>query len=171
MKNLLWLIIVVASAIGYWYWGNIQDEVISYNDVVIDLLDDDNIHYEGVVNHLNQYYDGETVDIEKMREAINVLDSSHRDIITKTGQINVPDYEECNNFQKAFVQFMDNSSNIITAYDGITNYIESHNPATETDLDEVGTALNDLLAKDNELFVGINDAQKVMAEKFKFELE
>lgn len=85
MKNLLWIIIVVASAIGYWVWGNTQDEVITYNDGVIALLDENNLHYEGVVNHLNQYYGGETVDVEKMREALNTLDSAHRDIIIKTG--------------------------------------------------------------------------------------
>lgn len=69
MKNLLWIIVVVVASIGYWYWGNIQDEVIAYNDGVIDLIDEDNLHYEGVIFHLGKYYDGETVETEKMREA------------------------------------------------------------------------------------------------------
>jgi hypothetical protein len=43
MKNLFWIIIVAASAVWFWYWGNIQDEVIAYNDSVVDLLDKDNL--------------------------------------------------------------------------------------------------------------------------------
>jgi len=171
MRNLLWIIIVAVSAIGYWYWGNIQDEVISYNDGVIDLLDEAKQPYEGYLNHLNKYYEGEIVDLEKMHEALDVLDSGHRNVVMKTGQIDVPDFEECNVFHQAFIQYLDNSSEIIAAYDAITNYIESHNPATEVDTDEIDLVLSDLLAKDNSLFVGITDAQNVMAKKFNFELE
>lgn len=171
MKNLLWIIVVVVSAIGYWYWGNTQDEVIAYNDGVIELLAEDNRHYAGVVNHLEQYYAGETVDVEKMREALNTLDSTHRDVIIKTGQITVPDYETCNVFHTAFVNFLDNSTGIIAAYDVITNHIESHNPGSEVDLEEIDVTLNSLLAKDEELFTEITDAQILMAKKFKFDLE
>lgn len=158
------------SVVWFWYWGNIQDEVISYNDGVIDLLDEANLHYEGYLNHLNKYYDGETVDIEKMREALAVLDSSHRNVIIKTGQVNIPDHEECNLFHQAFIKYLDNSSEIIARYDEVTSYIESHNPGTEVDI-EVDLAINPLLEKDNELFAGITDAQNVMAKKFDFDLE
>lgn len=158
------------SVVWFWYWGNIQDEVISYNDGVIDLLDEANLHYEGYLNHLNKYYDGETVDIEKMREALAVLDSSHRNVIIKTGQVNIPDHEECNLFHQAFIKYLDNSSEIIARYDEVTSYIESHNPGTEVDI-EVDLAINPLLEKDNELFAGITDAQNVMDKKFDFDLE
>ena len=97
--------------------GNTQDEVIAYNDGVIELLDEDNRHYVDVVNHLNQYYAGETVDVEKIREALNTLDSTHRDVIIKTGQVTVPDYETRNMSHAAFVNFLDNGTNIITAHD------------------------------------------------------
>lgn len=160
MKTLLWIIIVAASVVWFWYWGNIQDEVITYNDSVVDLLDNDNLPYEG-----------ETVDIVKMREALDVLDSSHREIMIKTGQINTPDHEECAFFHQAFINYLDNSSEIIAKYDELTNYIESHNPGTEVDVDEVDLAISPLLAKDNELFTAITEAQKVMAKKFKFEME
>ena len=144
--------------------------MISYNDGVIDLLDEANLHYEGYLNHLNKYYDGETVDIEKMREALAVLDSSHRNVIIKTGQVNIPDHEECNLFHQAFIKYLDNSSEIIARYDEVTSYIESHNPGTEVDI-EIDLAINPLLEKDNELFAGITDAQNVMAKKFDFDLE
>ena len=171
MKNLLWIFIVAASVIWYWYWGNIQDEVIAYNDGVIDLLDEANLHYEVYLNHLNKYYDGEKVDIGEMREALDVLDSTHRNVIIKTGQLNIPDHEECNVFHQAFIKYLDNSSEIIARYDEITSYIESRNPATEGDVEEVDLVINPLLEKDNNLFTGITDAQNVMAKKFKFDLE
>ncbi|MFT5426711.1 MAG: hypothetical protein ACI9ZT_001657 [Gammaproteobacteria bacterium] len=156
-----------------WFWneGKTQDEVIAYNDGVIALLEEDNRDYADVVNHLNQYYAGETVDIEKMREALNTFDSTHRDVIIKTGQVTVPDYDTCNAFHVAFVNFLDNSTNIIAAYDVITNHIESHNPGSEVDLEEIDATLNSLLAKDEALFTEIIDAQILMAKKFKFDLE
>ncbi len=171
MKNLLWIIIVAASVVWFWYWDNIQDEMITYNDSVVDLLDKDNLPYEGYLNHLNKYYEGETVDRVKMREALDVLDSSHREIMIKTGQINTPDHEECAFFHQAFINYLDNSSEIIAKYDELTNYIESHNPGTEVDVDEVDLAISPLLAKDNELFTAITEAQSVMAKEFKFEME
>jgi hypothetical protein len=171
MKNLLWIIIVVASAVWFWYWGNIQDEVITYNDSVVDLLDKDNLPYEGYLNHLNKYFEGGTVDIVKMREALDVINSTHRGIIIKTGQISVPDHEECSIFHQAFMKYLDNSSEIIAKYDELTNYIESHNPGTEVDVDEVDLAISPLLAKDKELFTAITEAQSVMAREFKFEME
>jgi len=171
MKNLFWIIIVAASAVWFWYWGNIQDEVITYNDSVVDLLDKDGLSYEGYLNHLNKYYEGGTVDILKMREALDALDSTHREIIIKSGQISVPDHEECTFFHQAFMKYLANSSEIIAKYDELTNYIESHNPGTEVDVDEVDLAVSPLLTKDNELFTTITEAQKVMAKKFKFEME
>ena len=60
---------------------------------------------------------------------------------------------------------------VIAKYNELTNYIESHNPGTEVDVDEVDLAVSPLLAKDNELFTAITEAQKVMAKKFKFEME
>jgi hypothetical protein len=171
MKNLLWIIIVAASAVWFWYWGNIQDEVITYNDSVVDLLDKDGLSYEGYLNHLNKYYEGGTVDIVKMREALDALDSTHRGIIIKTGQISVPDHEECTFFHQAFIKYLANSSEIIAKYDELTNYIESHNPGTEVDVDEVYLAISSLLAKDKEFFTAIAEAQMVMAKKFKFEME
>jgi len=122
-------------------------------------------------NHLNKYYEGGTVDIVKMREALDALDSTHRGIIIKTGQISVPDHEECTFFHQAFIKYLANSSEIIAKYDELTNYIESHNPGTEVDVDEVDLAVSPLLTKDNELFTTITEAQKVMAKNFKFEME
>jgi len=171
MKNLLWIIIVAVSVVWFWYWGNIQDEVIAYNDAVIDLLDEDNLPYEGYLNHLNKYYEGETVDITEMRDALDVIDSTHRNVIMKTGQINIPDHEECNLFHQAFIKYLDNSTEIIARYDELTDYIESHNPGTEVDVDEVDLALRPLLEKDNKLFSGIAEAQNVMAKEFNFEME
>lgn len=171
MKNLLWIIIVAVSVAWYWYWGNIQDEVITYNDGVIGLLDEDNFPYEGYLNHLNKYYAGETVDITEMREALDVLDSTHRNIIIKAGQVNIPDYEECNLFHQAFINYLDNSSEIIAKYDEITGYIEAHNPGTEVDVDEVDLAIRPLLAIDNKLFAGISEAQNAMAKEFNYEVE
>jgi hypothetical protein len=106
-----------------------------------------------------------------MREALDVIDSTHRGIIIKTGEINIPDHEECTFFHQAFMKFLDNSSEIIAKYNELTNYIESHNPGTEVDVDEVDLAISPLLAKDNELFTAITEAQKIMAKKFKFEME
>ncbi len=171
MKNLLWIIIVAVSVVWFWYWGNIQDEVIAYNDGVIDLLDEDNLPYEGYLNHLNKYYEGEAVDITEMRDALDVIDSTHRNVIMKTGQINIPDHEECNLFHQAFIKYLDNSTEIIAKYDELTSYIESHNPGTEVDVDEVDLAITPLLARDNELFANIAEAQNVMAKEFNFEME
>ena len=171
MKNLLWIIIVAVSMVWFWYWGNIQDEVIAYNDGVIDLLDEDNLPYEGYLNHLNKYYEGETVDITEMRDALDVIDSTHRNVIIKTGQINIPDHEECNLFHQAFINYLDNSTEIIARYDELTDYIESHNPGTEVDVDEVDLAIKPLLARDDELFANIAEAQNVMAKEFNFEME
>ena len=145
--------------------------MIAYNDTVVDLLDKDNLPYEGYLNHLNKYYEGGTVDIVKMREALDVLDSTHRGIIIKIGQINIPDHEKCILFHQTFINYLDNSSEIIASYDELTNYIESHNPGTEVDVDEVDLAISPLLAMDNELFAAITEAQKVMAREFKFEME
>ena len=171
MKNLLWIIIVAVSVVWFWYWGNVQDEVIAYNDGVIDLLDEDNFPYEGYLNHLNIYYEGETVDIAEMRAALGILDSTHRNIIIIAGQINIPDHEECILFHQAFIKYLDNSTEIIARYNELTSYIESHNPGTEVDVDEVDLALMPLLEKDNKLFSGIAEAQNVMAKEFNFEME
>ena len=171
MKNLLWIIIVAVPVVWFWYWGNIQDEVITYNDSVVDLLDKDNFAYEGYLNYLNKYYEGEAVDIVKMREALDMLDSTHRGNIIKTGQIDIPDHEECILFHQAFINYLDNSSEIIASYDELTNYIESHNPGTEVDVDEVDLAISPLLAKDNELLTAITEAQSIMAKEFKFEMD
>lgn len=89
----------------------------------------------------------------------------------KAGQMNIPDHEECNIFHQAFIEFLDNSTEIVSAYDVITTHIESHNPATEADLLEVDATLNALLENDGALFGGVTDAQKGMAEKFGYELE
>jgi tRNA/tmRNA/rRNA uracil-C5-methylase (TrmA/RlmC/RlmD family) len=106
-----------------------------------------------------------------MREALAVLDSAHRDVITKAGQVTIPDCEECNVFHQAFNKYLDNSSEIIAKYDEIVNYIESHNPGTEVDVDDIDLLLNPLLEKDNELFASVTAAQDAMAKKFKFDLE
>lgn len=171
MKNLLWIVIIAASVVWYWYWGNIQDEVIAYNDSVVDLLDKDNLPYQGYLNHLSKYYEGEAVDIVRMRESLDVLDSTHRGIIIKAGQINIPDHEECILFHQAFIKYLDNSSEIIASYDELTDYIESHNPGTEVDVDDVDLAISSLLAKDNKLMTAITEAQNAMAKEFKFEME
>ncbi len=175
MKTILSIVIVflvvILFATGYWYWGKIQDRVVAYNDSMITLLDyEENLH-EAVVNHLNQYYAGEAVDIEKMREALNTFDAAHRDIITGTGQITVPDYETCDAFHTAFVNFLDNGIGVIAAYDAIVDHIASHNSVPETDVKEIEVTLNNLLKKDEKLFTDITDAQILMAKEFKFDLE
>jgi hypothetical protein len=56
MKNVLWISIVAVIYAGYLWFGKIQDEVIAFNDGLIDLLEQEEKSFTDYIDHLEKYY-------------------------------------------------------------------------------------------------------------------
>jgi hypothetical protein len=68
-------------------------------------------------------------------------------------------------------RFLENDTQIITAYAGIDKHIESSNPGVEADIDEISAMLEPLLVQNDSVFNKIIVARKNTSEKFRFKLE
>ena len=171
MKNVLWIAIAAVIFAGYTWFGKIQDEVIVFNDNLIDLLEQEEKSFTNYIDYLEKYYMHEVIDVEQMNIALNALATNHASISGHIKQMDVPNYEVCRTFHTTVVNFLDNDARIITIYADVSKYIESNNPGTEPDIDEISVMLDPLLELNDSIFNEIIIAQKNMSDKFRFKLE
>jgi hypothetical protein len=90
MKNPLWIVIAAVIFSGYAWFGKIQDEVIAFNDTVIDLLEQEERIFTEYVAYLEKYYAGEEIDMEQMDTVLNALSVNHQSISGRMKQLAVP---------------------------------------------------------------------------------
>ncbi|OGT66339.1 MAG: hypothetical protein A3I13_05735 [Gammaproteobacteria bacterium RIFCSPLOWO2_02_FULL_47_50] len=171
MKNVLWIVVAAVIFAAYTCFSNIQDEIITFNDAVIDLLEQDEESFSSYVDYLDKYYGYEEIDVKQMNIALDTLSENHQSIVDKITRIVIPDYDVCREFHAVVMKFLDNDANIITVYTDIIKYIESNNPGTEADLYEISNMLNPFLELNDSIFNEIEVTQKSMSDKFRFRLE
>lgn len=171
MRNVLWIAIVAVIYAGYLWFGKIQDEVIAFNDGLIDLLELEEKSFTDYIVHLEKYYAYEEIDPEQMKIVRDTLAQDNRSISEQAKQIVVPDYKVCRTFHAAVMNFLENDARIIQTYTDINEHIESNNPGTDTDINEIFVMLEPLLELNDTAFNQIIIAQKEMSDQFRFKLE
>jgi hypothetical protein len=171
MKNVLWIVVAAVIFAAYTYFSKIQDEIITFNDAVIDLLEQDEESFSSFVNYLKKYYGYEEIDVKQMNIVLDTLSENHQSIVDKTTRIIIPDYDVCREFHAVVMKFMDNDANIIIVYTDIIKYIGANNPGTEADLYEIANMLDPYLELNESIFNEVEVAQKSMSDKFRFKLE
>lgn len=171
MRILFGVVLFVVIIGAGWYLYDRQNKVIEFNERIVELMVEINTYFDGYINHLDKYHEGEEVDTVQMRTELNNLRLNSESAMTRVQQIAVPDDPECKEFYSAFTKYLEYNSKIIAAYDTVTNYIESHNPGTEEDFIEIDIILDPFIAGDDSLFQEIVTTQEDMAEKFDFELQ
>ena len=171
MKNVLWIAIVAVIFTGYIWFGKVQDEVIAFNDGLIDLLEQEEKSFADYIDYLEKYYAYEEIDVDQINIAQDTLAENNNSISEQARKIIVPDYKECMTFHAAVMNFLENDARIIQTYADINKHIESNNPGTDTDINEIFVMLEPLLEQNDTRFNEIIVAQKGMSDKFRFKLE
>ena len=123
------------------------------------------------IDYLEKYYAFEEIDVNQMNIVGDTLAQDNRSISGQAKQIVMPEYEACRTFHTAVMNFLENDARIIQTYADINKHIESNNPGTDTDINEVFVMLEPLLEQNDTAFNQIIVAQKEMSDKFRFKLE
>jgi hypothetical protein len=79
----------------------------------------------------------------------DTLAQNNKSITGQAKQVVVPDYEVCRTFHTAVMNFLENDARIIQTYADINKHIESNNPGTDTDINEIFVMLEPLLEQND----------------------
>src|SRR5690606_24847256 len=104
---------------------------------LIDLLEQEEKSFTDYIDHLEKYYAFEEVDVDQMNIVRDTLAQDNKSISGQARQIVVPDYEVCKSFHIAVMNFLENDARIIKTYADINEHIESNNPGTDIDINEI----------------------------------
>ncbi len=148
-----------------------SDEVITFNNQMIDINDSVELQFGEFVQEMELYYAGESVDIPTLEMEHTELMQQLETGQTQLAELTVPDCDECRDFHAALVAYNENSYKIGEAYDDIIDYVKEHNPPTDADLDYIDNALEELIQQDEILFEQVIEQQDIIANKFDITIE
>ena len=166
------LIVVVAGGIvGYRILFVDTDEVIGFNDTVVDVVEKADAGFHPFVAELEKYSEGGSVDVEMLTQIRDSLESNLTRNRNRLQSVEIPEDEICQGFHAACVAYVDNSMTIAEKYKEVIEYISAHNPGDKENSDAVDELLDDLITKDQELLQAIGQHQEKMAKEFDIKLE
>ncbi|MBN1672488.1 MAG: hypothetical protein JXR37_15715 [Kiritimatiellae bacterium] len=163
--------VVVAGVVGYRLLFVDTDEVVRFNDKLVDMVAQADKRFETLGGNLRQYSMGQAVDVAQMSQARDNVEKKVRQDLTALQQAKVPDNALCKEFHTTCVQYVENSISVAETYKDVIAHIAAHNPGEQTDRDTVDGLLAEVIAKDQALFKAVGVAQKKLATKFDFKLK
>ena len=161
---------IVIMGIGALFGGK-TDEVLKYNDAMVDLIDGMNQSFDPFLATVGPYHDGEEVDIDEMDTELEKLVASVKMYKDQIKQLEVPEEPVCTNFHQACLSYINNAQEICVKYDEMVDYMADNNPATQADMAAAEAIVDPLAQRDEQLFQKVISSQETMARKFNFELE
>lgn len=148
-----------------------SEEVRQFNDKLVDITTQTDQRFTSYVVFLDQYNEGETVNVQAMRTARDQLESEIRSDLDTIDNLAIPDDELCKTFHRSLRDYVANSLAIAQKYNEQIEYIATHNPATPEDVEKTEDMLTDLLIKDGQLLDATIAKQEEMVKKHDLEFE
>ena len=163
--------VVLCGMFTYRYFFVDTDEVIGFNDTLVDVVAASDENFSATGNYLDQYYAGEEIDVAALKSARDQLESNVRKDLQILSEVTVPEDEVCVRFHGDAVRYIENSLKMTESYAEAIDYISVHNPGTEADWEVVDKILETVIASDEICFSAVSHSQQAMAEKYNFDLE
>ncbi len=173
-KNLPRIIIsiVILAGIGIFSLINSgSDNVLNYNDKIVDLLTAMDNSFTNYVSEFDKYYERKAVDVELLDREANkikeVTDRTKNDVLN----INVPDYDICREFHRVALNYIENRIDFYEVYFELNEYIKIYSPSEMHDLQYVDNKLDPRYIERDIIIDELIVVQERMADQFDFEFE
>lgn len=163
--------IVVFGGILYRVFFVDSNEVIGYNDELVDMVQRSDQRFVPIGEHLDTYASGGGVDLASMGRAQSSLVKGIRDDRERLSSMTVPDSDLCRRFHDACVRYVENSLALAEKYKFVIAHINENPDPSDESVAFVHGLIADLLEKDEKLFEEVLSAQRAMAEKYDLQLQ
>lgn len=171
MKKVLGFVVTLA-VIGYAVFTEFRsDQVVDYNDRVVDLLGESQMPFEPFWEVLQPWFEGGQIVHADLAGTIDTIQSEHDRVLTELSTIEVPGSEECQSFHAAVMRYIEMDAEIIAAYRQVSDFVAAHNPTSlEADYDQVSLLVDGLHNAQEVVFQEVLDLQGALAEAHDLEL-
>ncbi len=165
------VILILVLGVGYKIFFVDSDEVINFNNTLVELSEKSDEKYKPFNEMFAAYYDEKEIDIKKLSDLRDTLESELSNDLQSIKDLQVPDDELCKDFHKEFVAYHKNSVEIARKYTEVLAYAAKHNPPAEKDVEAVDKILKGPQEIEDLILKNIEELQERMAKKFDLEIQ
>ncbi|MFC1587745.1 hypothetical protein ACFL54_05490 [Planctomycetota bacterium] len=163
--RVLIVVLIIGGSFAYRFFFVDSDEVIEFNNALIDMITQSNTRFDNISELEDKYYIGETIDVKNMTLVQEVLaDRIQKDLVRLNG-IEIPDNELCREFHMSCLNYIENSLKLAGKYAEVIDYISKNNPCKDEEAGFAAIELltDDLLIKDEKLLDAAIASQEKVA--------
>ncbi|MCA9072770.1 MAG: hypothetical protein KDA84_27795 [Planctomycetaceae bacterium] len=148
-----------------------SDEVGRFNDKLVDVTAGNPQDFDNYLVYLNQYEEGQKVDVSSMRRERDGLEQKIQGYLATINKTDIPDDDLCREFHASVLEYERNFLAISQKCNEQIEYIAAHNPGSAEDVETVDNMVLDLLVKSESLFESLKAKQRELAQKHDLTLQ
>jgi hypothetical protein len=172
MKKALLLVLVLAGVGFGLFQSYSQEQVVEFNDALVDLLAESQQPFEPFWEALLPWTSGEKVDPAQLEDLLTKIESSHNTAMNELAALEIPGKALCDDYFAAVRDYITIDGELIVAYRDLVDYVGSHNPAkSEADLNYISELVDPLNERQELAFTRAQEVQADLAKKHDFELQ